>query len=156
MSNASPVKKRGRGRPPFQPTAAQRDRVKTCAAAGMPHDELALGLGIDANTLRKHFQYELGQGALNRKQEAMDALWKLAKRGNVSALKTYINKIEEYDATLIPPPPPRITDEEALAAEKGEAKPEKLGKKEQADADAVTAGNNTEWADLLPSNARAQ
>lgn len=154
-----PRKKRGRGRPPFVPTKAQRERVKTCKAAGMTHDELALGFGIDRNTLEKHFAYELGQGATNRRQEAMDKLWQLGKSGNVAALKAYIAKLED-DPHAVPPAPKRITDKQAAAAEKGEELPaapvEKIGKKEQADRDAITAAQNTDWADLLPKGATPQ
>jgi DNA-binding CsgD family transcriptional regulator len=147
------AKKRGRGRPPFKPTKAQRERVKTCKAAGMTNDELALGLGIDRNTLEKHFAYELGQGATNRRQEAMDKLWQLGKGGNVSALKAYISKLEEDKYQIPPAPLARKTDKQAAAEASGtDEKIEKLGKKEQAQVDAVNAGQNTEWADLLPTS----
>ena len=50
------------GRPPYEPTEADRNTVKTMAACGITHDEIARCLGtngIAAKTLRRHFRLEL-------------------------------------------------------------------------------------------------
>ena len=110
------------------------------AGGGMSHEEIALGLGISRNTLQKHFAHELSIGAMEKRQEVMDAMFKTAKGGNVTAQKAYI--------AMMPPlavPPLPI-----------EEKPLKVGKKQQAQADAVTAHTGTEWEDLLKPGAPLQ
>lgn len=120
------------GRPAFRPTAAQRRRVSIAAGAGMAHEEIAIGLGISRNTLAKYFEGELSVGAYSRRLEVLDAMHKTAVKGNVAAQKAYV--------ALTPAAAPTPVE-----------KP--LGKKEQAQADAVTAAEGTGWDDLLPRGA---
>lgn len=120
-----------KGRPEYQPTAAARRRVSIAAGGGMPHEEIAIGLGISRNTLEKHFQEELSVVANERRLEVIGAMHRSALKGNVAAQKAYL--------AMTPAP----------AAPPAEEKPE--GKKAQAQADAVTAQAGTEWADLLPA-----
>jgi len=51
--------RRSRGRPAFEPTAHQRGLVEGMAAVGTQQPEIALALGLDEKTLRKHFASEL-------------------------------------------------------------------------------------------------
>jgi hypothetical protein len=102
----------------------------------MAHEEIALALGIARNTLEKHFELELSTGAHQRRMEVLVAQFRAAKKGNVAAQKAFL----QNSPALAAPPPP-----EAEAAARKPA----LGKKEQAQADAQTAGAGTEWADLL-------
>jgi DNA invertase Pin-like site-specific DNA recombinase len=51
--------KRPRGRPPFVPTEQQRHTVEVLVAHGVAERVIAKVLGIDRNTLRKHFRDEL-------------------------------------------------------------------------------------------------
>lgn len=119
------------GRKAFKPTAVQRRKVTNAAAGGMAHEEIAVALGICRNTLAKYFEKELSTGALGRRMEVLDAMARTALKGNVSAQKAYL----AMTPTLAAPP----------------IEPEKpLGKKDQANADAVTAAQGTDWADLLP------
>jgi hypothetical protein len=119
------------GRKAFKPTAVQRRKVTNAAAGGMAHEEIAVALGICRNTLEKHFEKELSTGALGRRMEVLDAMARTALKGNVSAQKSFL----AMTPTLAAPP----------------AEPERsVGKKEQANADAVTAATGTDWADLLP------
>lgn len=122
------------------PTKADRRRVEVAAGGGMPHDEIATALGISVGDLRSAYDYELSVGAHRRRLDVMQGLYKEAKSGNVAAAKKYL----EHQVRMAAPPlePP---------AEK--PKPEKIGKKEQRNRDAVVAGQGTEWEDLLPSNA---
>lgn len=123
------------GRPPFEPTEMQRRQVAIAAGGGMTHEAIAAALGISPPTLRKYFAQELIEMASKRRIEALNKLYRLGMKGNVSALKTYIAAGEAANAA--PPAPP-------------EPKPEKLGKKELADIDARTAQAGTEWGELLP------
>ena|ERR1017187_422014 len=50
------------GRPPYQPTEADRNTVKSMAACGMTHEAIARCLGTDGihpDTMRVHFRREL-------------------------------------------------------------------------------------------------
>lgn len=127
---------RPRGRPAFAPTAAQRRQVSIAAGGGMRHVDIATALGISRETLEKHFEVELAGGALARRMEVLQALHAAAKKGSSSAARAYL----QHEATPAVPPRP---------AAEPDAKPAPLGKKEQAQADAVTAARGTEWDSLL-------
>lgn len=119
------------GRPAFKPTQVMRRKVAIAAGAGMPHEDIALGLGICRNTLEKHFQRELSEGAYSRRLEVLDAMHRAAVKGNVAAQKAYVALTP---AVMAPP-----------------AKEKPKGKKEQAEAAAAAAAVGTEWNDLLPA-----
>lgn len=117
------------GRPPFEPTAAQRRQVAISAGGGMSHEDIALALGIARNTLEKHFQGELSVGASKKRLEVLNALYRGAMKGNVAAAKAYLAN----EPRVAAPPP----------------KPEPIGKKQQAEVEARTAADGTEWGSLL-------
>ncbi|MBB1060414.1 hypothetical protein [Marilutibacter spongiae] len=119
------------GRPAYKPTPVSRRKVTNAAAGGMSHEEIAIALGISRNTLEKYHAADLSNGALSRRMEVLDAMARTALKGNVSAQKSFL----AMTPTLAAPP----VDKE---------KP--VGKKEQANRDAVTAADGTEWSDLLP------
>ena len=112
----------------------------------MRHDDIAIAIGICRDTLAKHFELELSAGAAARRMEVLGALYLAAKKGSSSAAKAFL----AADPTLGVPPLPAA----APAPAKAEAAPApvaaaKLGKKDQAQADAQTAAEGTEWAALL-------
>lgn len=121
-----------RGRPPFEPTKAQRRRVSIAAGAGMSHDSIAQVLGISRTTLLKHFSQELTVGAAERRMEVLEAVHRAAKRGNVAAAKAY--------SQLVPTAPSEESPEGALVGE---------GKKDRANREAKGAQQGTEWESLL-------
>jgi AcrR family transcriptional regulator len=98
----------------------------------MSHEEIALALGISRPTLYKYFAEELSVGAYQRRAEVIDAMHKAAVAGNVAAQRAYVSMSPQ---AAVPP-----QDE----------KEPKLGKKEQANADAATAALGTDWHELLP------
>lgn len=104
----------------------------------MSHEEIALGLGISRNTLEKHFEHELSVGAYQKRIEVLDSMHATAKKGNVAAQKAYLQATPSVSA----PPPP--AGDQPVSED-----PKNLGKKEQANADAVTAAVGTQWEDLL-------
>lgn len=119
------------GRPTFKPTVVQRRMVRNAAATGMSHEEIAVALEIHRHTLEKHFGNELAGGALKRQMEFRDALARAGLKGNVSALKQLLTMTPTLAAPPVEPEKPK-------------------GKKEQQAADALTAAEGTDWADLLP------
>lgn len=124
------------GRPPFQPSDKQRREVAIAAGGGMTQESIAAALGISTPTLRKHFALELSEIASKRRLEVLGALFRQARKGNVSAAKAYLAAGDPLNRA--PPPVPK------------EPKAEKTGKKDQAEQDAKTAQVGTEWGDLLP------
>jgi hypothetical protein len=147
MPSKSPPAKRGRGRPAHQPTAATRRQVSVAAGAGMRHVDIAIALGLSRETLEKHYQAELSQAAQARRMDVLMGLYNAAKKGSSAAAARYLRldpelavpPLSEGDQPLAPTPAPVAVAPKA----------DKIGKKEQAQADAVTAAVGTEWADLL-------
>lgn len=123
-------------RPEFTVTDELRLVVAIAAGSGvMTHEEIAIGLGISRPTLEKHFADELAEGAYRKRLEVLEAMHAAALKGNVTAQREYLSRSPRAAA----PRPP----------EEKPGKPEKLGKKEQADRDARTAAEGTDWQHLL-------
>lgn len=70
--------KRPAGRPVHKPTSRRRGEVSALTSYGVPQDEIARHLGIDAKTLRKHYRDELDCGALRRNQQVAKFLFENA------------------------------------------------------------------------------
>ena len=75
-----------RGRPAFQPTLTQRQRVERLKFVGESDNTIARALGIDPDTLRKHFEDELADGYAQRRSELIDLLFDMAKAWKISAI----------------------------------------------------------------------
>lgn len=152
-----PAAKRPRGRPAHKPTAATKMKVSVCAGSGkMTHQEIAIVLGISVPTLEKHYQYELSVGALTRRAEVLAGVYKAAKRGSSSAAKVFLaNEIpmavppEGVGDGAVMPSQPAAGAASAPAPISHAPKAPAVGKKEQANIDAVTAQAGTDWEDLL-------
>lgn len=129
------------GRPEWAPTKADRQKVAVMRGGGMEIKEIALHFGVTPPTLTKHCKLELSQIAIQKKSEMVEALFKAGKKGNVSAIKRYL----ELGANLVPQSLP-----EGGGDKPDGLKPAAMGKKEQANADAVGAATGTDWEDLLP------
>ena len=133
------------GRPEIVPTDAQRLQVEELAACGMKHIGIAAVIGCSEPALRKHFAIELADGPARRRAEILQLLYTAARKGNVSAgkhLELMTHRIAAENA---------FTGAEAQP----ESKPEKLGKKEQAQRAAEVAGQGSEWGSDLAFRGRA-
>jgi len=125
----------------------------------MRHVDIAIALGISRETLEKHYEVELSIGSNQRRMEALYGLYQAAKRGNAAAVKAYLALTPEVS---VPPvgvgeTRPQATVPVAATPATPAGKPATvLGKKEQAQADAVTAGRGTGWDDLLTPKAPLQ
>lgn len=108
----------------------------------MRHEDIAMALGISHDTLGRHYAAELSEGALARRLEVLNAMHTAAKKGQSSAARVYL----EHAPQFAPPPVP-------AEAAKPAKQPPPLGKKDQANADAVTAARGTEWDNLLAPRA---
>lgn len=138
-------KKESMGRPPYSPKLGECEKVELLRACGWSDKEIAIVIGVSVPTLKKTFFKELNEGPLKQKAENLKQILAAAKKGNVSAQK-YLN--ETITAS--------IANEEFLKSQKidkaDEPKPLRLGKKAQADAEALDAGKGTNWGgDLTPT-----
>lgn len=109
-----------------------RRKVAVAAGGGMSHEEIAIALGVSRPTLEKYFEHELSVGAQQKRMAVLLAMEKAAKKGSVAAARFYTQN------------PIRIASEEG-----DEPLPPPVGKKAQANADAKTADEGTEWERLL-------
>jgi len=72
-------------RRPHQPTAESIARVEKYAGLGLPHEQIALLLDIDAKTLRKHYATHLAKGSAQATADVAGALYRAAMEGNTTA-----------------------------------------------------------------------
>ncbi len=107
-----------RGRPAYRPSLADRQTVEELKFVGESENAIARSLGIDPDTLRKHFVDELADGHAQRRKEVIGLLFKSAREGNVAAQK----KLEELG---------RFAGAAEAGREFAEPKQPKLGKKEE-------------------------
>ena len=99
---------RAPGRPPFVPTAKDREQVKSLSGMGLDNEQIAIVIGISEPTLRKHFRKELDAGYIVANAAVAQSLYKQAtdpKKPNVVAgifwMKTRAGWIEAKDPAAI-------------------------------------------------------
>lgn len=80
-------KRPGSGRPQFRASIEQRQTVEEMKFCGDSEEVIACAIGIDVNTLRKHFSDELLQGYAQRRKEVVSLMFKEARAGNASAIR---------------------------------------------------------------------
>lgn len=77
-----------RTKPPHEPTAGDRTRVKTMAGMGLTQDEICAIVGISKPTLHKYYREELDAGAAEANAAVAQSLFKQAtnkEKPNVAA-----------------------------------------------------------------------
>jgi hypothetical protein len=139
-----PVNWGGRGRPAHIPTQEYRNKVKLLLAFGWNNERIARALAITLPTLRKHYFSELK--FRDEQRDRMSAslaarLWKEVESGSVSAIKEFQKLVDRNDLMLYgQTKPPEGASE---------PKEQKLGKKEQALADALHPDMGSTLGDLM-------
>ncbi len=73
------------GRRAHKPDPAQRRQVEAMAAYGIPEIDIAMVLGVDPKTLRKHYRDELDMGETKANAQVAGFLFNSARSGNVTA-----------------------------------------------------------------------
>ena len=148
--NAKPAPtKRPVGKPPHVPTPENRSKVRFLAGMSTAHYRIAEIIGISQPTLRSYYATDLQVGALDVHAENLARLHDAAAKGNVAAIKALdaiINRKVQGDAA-------EEFERGAPTAADNSVEP-RLGKKERAARAAVTAGQGTDWADILPPAAK--
>ncbi len=77
------------GRPQYAPTEADRNTVRSMAATGFPHEQIARCLGsegIDPKTLRLHFRQELDTASAMANAKIANVAYQQAILGNAWAV----------------------------------------------------------------------
>jgi hypothetical protein len=100
----------------MRPTDENRRTVKAMAGFGVPHDDIAIFLEIDAKTLRKHFRSELDRGTIEANVKVAQTLFTMATVDkNVAAAIFWMKaragwrekvSVEQLDADGRPVTPP--------------------------------------------------
>ncbi len=127
--------KRTKGRPAYEPTDEDREKVRILRASGMSMPAISEAMDIAEPTLRKYFSLDLEIAQAKVTADVMIARYRAAMAGNVQAQN-------------------RLLEQLGAVPRKPEARPRKLGKKEQTLIDLQTAHIGTEWEELV-SRARA-
>jgi hypothetical protein len=66
------------GRPPFEPTEAERRMARTLAAYGVPRPDIAQALGCSVPTLRRRFVDELARATTEANARVAETLFRRA------------------------------------------------------------------------------
>jgi hypothetical protein len=88
MSNIqnSPSIKKKITKPCHQPDAKSRNIVAHASGIGLPHEQIAILVGIDDTTLRKYYRKELDEGKAKAHQGIATTLYDKAMSGDTSAM----------------------------------------------------------------------
>lgn len=90
--NTSATKvKRGVGQPQYEPTDKDRAFVKLMSANEYSQDAIADYLGIDRNTLAKHFSKEIKQGKIELDEWAYSGLARKIRAGDLTAIMKHLS-----------------------------------------------------------------
>jgi hypothetical protein len=131
-----PIRDR-RGRPSYAKTKENQQFVAARAAAGWSHERIAADMGIDDDTLRKHFSGELQNGRVYIEGMMIDVLTQRMREGHVPSIRLLKEIID---------PHPERAPQGASGRKPKDAQP---GKKETAAAEAKTPPKA--WGELLPN-----
>jgi hypothetical protein len=66
----------------IEPTDEQRRTVKAMSGFGVPQPDIAIHIGVDPKTLRKHFREELDRGSIEATTKVAQSLFNMATQGN--------------------------------------------------------------------------
>lgn len=89
-----------RGRPPFEPTEKDRNKVKLLLALGWSIERIANGVSVSPATLKRYFRAELKQrGAMRDRLDArrFEIAMEQANAGNITALRELSAMIDRND-----------------------------------------------------------
>lgn len=130
-----PIRDR-RGRPSYAKTKENQQFVAARAAAGWSHARIAADMGIDDDTLRKHFSGELQNGRIYIEGMMIDVLTQKMREGHVPSMRL-LKEMMEVQPERAPKP-----------GDKPKAEPP-IGKKKQAAMEAKAPPDG--WGSLLPN-----
>jgi hypothetical protein len=126
------------GRPAYVPTDESRNMVESLSGFGIPQDEIARLIGIDPKTLRLHYADQIELGGIKATAKVAQNLFTMACKPTREGLQAAIFwlRVRAGWSEYSPRTPVGIA-----------AEPQ--GKKAAAQAEALTAGQGTEWGHLV-------
>ena len=89
-----------RGRPAFEVTERNRNKVKMLLAQGKSNPIIADAIGCSLATLKRYFRAELQEREKARAQmeaEQMLVVWEAASKGNVGAMRLFVQLMDRND-----------------------------------------------------------
>tara|TARA_Y100001973_G_C5159100_1_gene312501 strand:+ start:26 stop:367 length:342 start_codon:yes stop_codon:yes gene_type:complete len=89
------------GRPPHQPTQEKETMVRTLAAVGVTHEDIATKLDISADTLTKYYKKQLSDGRIDANAQIARGLFDQAKNGNTAAAMFWLKTRAGWKETNI-------------------------------------------------------
>src|SRR5450432_2808043 len=103
----------------FDPTYEQRRTVKAMSGFGVPQPDIAIHVGVDPKTLRKHFREELDRGSIEATAKVAQSLFNMATQGNNVAAAIFWMKAragwrEKHEIELNTWPASEARDDELL------------------------------------------
>ena len=69
-----------------EPSAESRKLVESTSGLGLPHEQIAILVGIDDKTLRKHYRQELDLGKAKANGQIAKTLFNKAMSGDTTSL----------------------------------------------------------------------
>ena len=69
-----------------KPTDENRKLVESTSGLGLPHEQIAILVGIDDKTLRKHYRHELDVGKAKANGQIAKTLFSKAMSGDTTSL----------------------------------------------------------------------
>jgi hypothetical protein len=121
------------GRPPHQPTERDRKTVEALAGFGIPAAKIANVLSLGQSTLYRYYGEEMKRGSAMVESKLIGNLLRLAGGSDGTALKAIVFSLTTRFgwSQYAPRPAPA------------------LGKKAQAELDAESAHEESDWEDLV-------
>jgi hypothetical protein len=126
--------RRSRGRPAHEPTDKDRKMVEVLAGYAVPAPDIADVLDIGQSTLYRHYRQQMRRGSAMVEAKLVGNLLRLAGGTNGTALKAIMFSLQcRFGWSPYAPGPMAPA----------------LGKKAQAELDAETALEDSDWGDLV-------
>ena len=89
------------GRPPYEPTDADREVAKRLSALGTTYEDIAKKLKISSDTLVKYYAHELEEGRIDANASIAGTLFSQAKKGNTAAAIFWLKTRARWKETQV-------------------------------------------------------
>ena len=89
------------GRPPYEPSDADREVAKRLSALGTTYEDIAKKLKISSDTLVKYYSQELEDGRIDANASIAGTLFSQAKKGNTAAAIFWLKTRARWKETQV-------------------------------------------------------
>lgn len=126
-----------------------RRDVEQMVACHVPHEQIAISIGCNRDTLYKYFDDNLKHGLARRRREIIELMFRSARKGNIGAQRKIM---ELVDTGMVAQD---MLERVSEVLPKAATEP-KLGKKERAVKDASEPDVSTPLGELMAMRQRGQ